>query len=518
MSPDYSENTLPTLRDVVAESQSVPQLRCTIVYHPRRARIGQSAILHSQNGHYLLGRASPLFMGDGQESGLPLEDPYVSRRALLLQESDDGIRLSRPAEASRCQVAGHEVQGETLVDNRALEQGVPLLLSHSVVLVLRRVQLPTDEPCCIESALLGVSSEITRLQEQIRRAADSDLDVLIRGETGVGKELVAQAIHQNSRRSGVAMVSVNMAAIPPSLAAAFLFGSTRGAYTGADKARAGYFQQAQGGSLFLDEVGDTPEEVQPLLLRALQQREVQVVGGDTRKVDVRVISATDALLDEEACGFKSALRYRLGALEIQVPPLRARTEDIGVLLLNSLQRTAEREGRAQWLAQSMTDASCVARWAQLFYRFCNYAWPGNVRQLENFAAQVIMASDERPVLPEALAHALAPTAETDSSGAVADQALGRRKSGEVSEAEFEAAMHEERYEVAAVAQRLGISRSALYRRIEKSTQFRSAADVPMAEINAALAECDNDLRSTALGLQVSESGLRQRLRSIRASA
>ena len=518
MSQDYSENTLPTLRDAVADSKCLPQLRCTILYHHLSERIGQSAVLRCEQTPCVLGRAGPAFSVDGSDIGLPLEDPYVSRKALLLQEVDQGLRLSRPAGASRCRLGGDEVRDDVFIDSHALDRGVPLVLSHSVVLMLRRTQFVDEEDDRVSTDILGSSPEIFRLQEQIRRAADSDLDVLVRGETGVGKELVARAVHQNSRRSGQALVAVNMAAIPSSLSAAFLFGSTRGAYTGADKARAGYFQQAQGGSLFLDEVGDTPEEVQPLLLRALQQREIQVVGGETRKVDVRVISATDADIEGDDCGFKSALRYRLGALEVRVPALRHRPEDIAVLLLHSLRRTAQREGRSQWLADSMADAASVPRWAQLFHRFCCYHWPGNVRQLENFAAQVVLASYDQPVMPDAIAGEFQRAAAAVPAVAAEGASRELRKSGEVSEAEFEAAMHEDAYEVAAVAQALGISRSALYRRIDKSEQFCRASDLPMEDIRAALAACDNDLRKAALSLRVSASGLRQRLRSIRASA
>lgn len=522
MSKDGSESTLPTLSDVVAAADSAPRLRCTIVFHPRIERIGQSAVLDVATGDCVLGRHSPLFVGGKDAEAAPLDNPYISRRALQIQAGSEGISLIRPEKSSRCRASGREVQGELLIDYAALEAGVPLLLSHSVVLMLRWTVATPGTETATDGGLLGVSPEMQQLRAQIRRDAESELDVLIRGETGVGKELVARAVHAGSRRSARPMVSVNMAAIPPSLAAADLFGNTRGAFTGADKARPGYFQQAEGGTLFLDEVGDTPEEVQPLLLRALQQREIQVVGGATRNIDVRVISATDAQLEGEGCSFKSALRHRLGALEIAVPALREHPEDIGPLLLNALLRVSGRDGRRRWVETSIAEERGLARWAQLFYAFCCYHWPGNVRQLENFAAQVVLASTEEPVLPEALQLRMrAPVGASRSEEAGDTQAREERQCRrlrEVSEAEFEVAMREGRYEVAAVAEALGVSRQSLYRRIGNSDKYRSASDVPLAEVRSALDACGNDVREAAMALQVSESGLRQRLRAIRASA
>ena len=196
------------------------------------------------------------------------------------------------------------------------------------------------------------------------------------------------------------MVSVNMAAIPSELAAAALFGSSRGAFTGADRTTLGYFEQAQGGSLFLDEIGEASLEVQPLLLRALQQREIQVVGGVIRRIDVRVISATDAALDAVGCDFKAALRHRLGAFEIVLPPLREHPEDIGELLLYFLQGSAAEAQRSEVLPHAQSPERDIAAWAILFFRFVSYSWPGNVRELANFAQQIILASEKNLTLNE----------------------------------------------------------------------------------------------------------------------
>ncbi len=522
MSHSSNERTLPTLCDAVDGALAAHEFRCTVVFHPDIDRIGQSARLDISDGECVLGRYGPVFSGKTSRSDAPLQDPYVSRCAVLVQSVGDGLRLIRPESSSRCRVAGREVQGEVLLDEAALDTGVPLMLSHTIVLMLRRSVVSSHKVETADYGMLGSSPSMGQLRNQIQHAARSDLDVLIRGETGAGKELVAQAIHAASERASQPIVSVNIAAIPAPLAAAFLFGSTRGAFTGADKARAGYFQQAEGGTLFLDEIGDAPEEVQPLLLRALQQREVQVVGGATRKIDVRVISATDAELEGEDCSFKSALRYRLGALEIRVPALREHAEDIGELLLHALQRFSELEGREQWLQRSIYTEQHLAQWAMLFYEFACYHWPGNVRQLDNFAAQVVLASREAPVLPDAVREQIYATDRPAHSTATREDSpqpeTQWRKLADVSEAEFEIAMEEARYEVTAVAVALGVSRQSLYRRIENSANFRSASDVPLPEIRAVLGASGQDVREAAMTLRVSESGLRQRLRAVRAHA
>ena len=341
------------------------------------------------------------------------------------------------------------------------------------------------------------------------RIAGIDSDVLICGETGTGKELVANAIHRASRRAGKALVSVNMAAIPSELSAASLFGSARGAFTGANQAREGYFLQAQGGTLFLDEIGDTPPESQPQLLRALQQREIQVVGGASRRVDVRVISATDAALDGEGCNFKAALRHRLGACEIELLPLREHPEDIGELLVHFMRVSSAEAGVTGLLPDVESPAPEIARWADLFHRFLGHTWPGNVRELANFAARVVIASGTGLTLPETVLSALrgGPLVVEDAPR------QGQRKIADIDRAEFDHAWQAGAYEVTQTARRLGVSRQAVYRWVEKSPQYRLAGQVPPDEVKRVLALHDGDSKATAAALQVSLSGLRERLRA-----
>jgi two-component system nitrogen regulation response regulator GlnG len=356
-----------------------------------------------------------------------------------------------------------------------------------------------------------------RLREQIDQVAGTDLDVMLRGETGTGKELVATAIHRGSRRADAPLVSVNMAAIPTGLAAAALFGTARGAYTGAGRASEGYFRQADGGTLFLDEIGDAPQEIQPQLLRALQQREIQCVGGSLRRVDLRVISATDAALEGDGCNFKAALRHRLAASEIRLPPLREHPEDIGELLLLFLGEALAEVGRSELLPNASSQPGDIASWAELFYSFLGYRWPGNVRELANFASQVAVASEMKLQVPEHIAAALreqpdaAPELPPGPAAAVASHPRGTIH--EVSDEAFDRVYEEQCYEVARVARALGVSRQAVYRRIELSPRHRLAGQVPEPELRRVLAEHGGDVRAAAGQLRVSLSALRARLRN-----
>jgi anaerobic nitric oxide reductase transcription regulator len=225
------------------------------------------------------------------------------------------------------------------------------------------------------SRMLGVSPAMQRLRAEIDLVAASDLSVLITGETGVGKELVANAIHAGSARADDPMITVNCAALPDQLVESQLFGHVRGAFTGAERDRPGVFEVADGGTVFLDEVGELPLTAQATLLRALQQGEIQRVGSDRPlRVNVRVIAATNRDLEaEQAAGrFRSDLFYRLSVFPVAVPPLRQRREDISVLIGHILERERHRLGSTSLRLDAEARAALLA-----------YDWPGNVRELEH---------------------------------------------------------------------------------------------------------------------------------------
>ncbi|WP_305041056.1 sigma-54-dependent transcriptional regulator [Geoalkalibacter sp.] len=227
------------------------------------------------------------------------------------------------------------------------------------------------------SSMVGISEKMQQVFDLVRRVANSEATVLLLGESGTGKELVARAIHHGSERGGGAFVPVNCAAIPRELLESELFGHVRGAFTGAVRDRAGKFAQADGGTLFLDEVGELPTELQPKLLRALQEREIEPVGGSTQKVDVRVVAATNRKLEEAVAAgqFREDLYYRLAVIPVYLPALRERLEDIPVLVRHFIKKHGGEKVR-------VSDA--------LLRRLAEHHWPGNVRELENCVERMLI--------------------------------------------------------------------------------------------------------------------------------
>ena len=307
-------------------------LRLTIVFHPELERVGAFVDIAPwlDNNLGLLGRIKTIGRNDPEFSdGAPLREPHVSRLALEICRTATGVNSLlrvKAGEHSDCRV-GEEEWDEVVLDLEKLVAGVPIRFGHAVVVLLRLVKPFENGLIETDVEMIGVSVEMQRLRLHLNAAAKTELPVLILGESGVGKEVAANTIHRGSRRANQPMVAINMAAISETLAQAELFGSVRGAFTGAQE-RAGYFQQANSGTLFLDEIGDTPGAIQVQLLRALEQGEIQVVGGKPTFVDVRIIAATDASVSASD-GFRHALHTRLSGHTICIPPLRKRREDIG---------------------------------------------------------------------------------------------------------------------------------------------------------------------------------------------
>jgi two-component system NtrC family response regulator len=246
--------------------------------------------------------------------------------------------------------------------------------------------------------LVGSSPPMQALFERLELAAPADSTVLISGETGTGKELVARAIHYHSKRASGPMVTINCGAIPESLIEAELFGHEKGAFTGAVGRREGKFEAADGGTLFLDEVGEIPLNLQPKILRVLESGEVDRLGATRSiRVDVRIVAATNRDLEQMVTQgtFREDLYYRLAVVPVKVPPLRDRREDIPLLADHFLRKMIERTGRGD-----------LRLAPEVFARFDAYDWPGNVRELENVVERmVVLSRDDRisaDSLPEAL--------------------------------------------------------------------------------------------------------------------
>jgi DNA-binding NtrC family response regulator len=312
---------------------------------------------------------------------------------------------------------------------------------------LRRVAGAESRPATI----LGRSRAITELIDTIGRVARSSSNVLVQGENGTGKELVARAIHAQSDRADESFVVANCAALPESLVESELFGHEKGSFTGADKKRIGLFEAAHGGTLFLDELGDMPRAVQPTLLRAMQFGEVRPVGSDrVRMVDVRVLSATNRNLIKrvEEGAFREDLYYRAATLHVEVPPLRARTEDVPELVRVFVQRSAARLGRSI----ELTEAAIA--------RLCCHSWPGNVRELENAAERLCVMAEgseigaelvERFVLQHARGAGDLPSLDLDTLETIAIEAALKRHAGDKK----------------AAAATLGIALKTLYNKLER---------------------------------------------------
>jgi DNA-binding NtrC family response regulator len=242
--------------------------------------------------------------------------------------------------------------------------------------------------------LMVTSPAMAKVLDQVVAVAATDANVLLIGDTGVGKELVAQAIHDRSTRKRGRFVAQNLAALPPELMTSELFGHVKGAFTGAHGARRGLFELADGGTLFLDEIGEAPPSLQAMLLRALESREIWPIGGsEPRRIDLRIIAATnrDLLTTAKAGGFRLDLYYRLAVAPIQVPPLRDRPEDVRGLGQPMLEAASRRMGRA---LPRVTDAA----WRALE----RHAWPGNVRELSNLMERLAIYHAGREIDPDDL--------------------------------------------------------------------------------------------------------------------
>lgn len=304
-------------------------------------------------------------------------------------------------------------------------------------------------------AMLGVSRPIQRLFEQIRRAAKTDLPVLISGESGTGKELIARELHQRSNRADQPFVAVNTAAIAESLVESELFGHVKGAFTGADRNREGVFRQADGGTLFLDEIGDMPASVQTRLLRVIQEGMVQPVGTEESvPVDVRVISATHQDLQQSIQDkvFRQDLYFRLKGIELTVPPLRTRQEDI-LLLANS------------FLPNHQTFSS------EAVSAMLHHTWPGNVRELQQMVRAAAALCDHNRIEPADLG-LVSTQASTNSQSfeQYLDLPLTEARNLLVEHFErtaIERALAKESDNVSAAARLLGIHRQSLQQKIKQ---------------------------------------------------
>jgi DNA-binding NtrC family response regulator len=312
---------------------------------------------------------SPTFIiGTGEGADLRLSDPTISREQLRLLLLPTGVRLRDEGSKNGTWISGLRIADVTVGTDVGLEMGATALTLH---IESGPLDLPLSESASFGNAI-GVSAPMRHLFAILERVAPSEATVLLEGESGVGKEVLAQAVHAQSSRASGPFVALDCGAIPPTLIEDELFGHERGAFTSAVEARLGAFEQANGGTIFLDEIGELPLELQPKLLRVLEQREVRPIGARTaRPLDVRVVAASNRRLLEAANNgeFRRDLFYRLAVARVVVPPLRDRREDI-LPLARAFLRIATRR----------PDAELDPELAALL---TSHSWPGNVRELRN---------------------------------------------------------------------------------------------------------------------------------------
>ncbi len=504
-------------RQALLPELKVPAL--TLLAHPDLKRVGERVLLPalSSGRSVPLSRLAPLFAPPAGGVPRPLADTHLSRRPVQLDPGGQpgSVRLA-PEGDGRLEVLGAGSEDE--IPAGGLERGIVLLLAERVALLLHL--LPAVQPRETERfGLVGDSAAVVSLCREIRRIAGRSTPVLLRGETGTGKELVAQAIHTAGPRRAQPYLAINLGAVPPALAAAELFGAARGAYTGADRRRAGYFERADSGTLFLDEIGEAPPDIQALLLRALESGEIQPVGAETpQHVDVRVLAATDADLDAAVAQgrFRAPLLHRLRGCEIRLPPLRERRDDVGRLALHFL-----RQELAAMDEERLLDDRGPRRepwWpARLVARLALYDWPGNVRELRNAVRRIAMESGdlEQARLSPAVEQALAAPAAQERPNDPAEPPAPRpravyRSAADVAEDELFAALRASRWNLADAAVRLRVSRTSLYALVERHGGIRKASELSRDEIAAALERAGGDLDAAADHLRVSPHGLKIR--------
>jgi two-component system response regulator GlrR len=317
-------------------------------------------------------------IGTGDGCDLRLTDPTVSREHVRLGLGPQGIIVTDDGSKNGTVIG-------TLRISRALLMADATLILGGTTLFVRldvgHTELELSEKTQFGDAV-GVSTAIRHVFALLERAAPSDIAILLEGESGVGKDVLARAIHGASPRREGPYVPIDCGAIPAPLIESELFGHERGAFTGADRARTGAFEQANGGTLFLDEIGELPTDLQPKLLRALETRQIRPVGGQPRPVDVRIISATNVRLTEAVHRgeFRTDLFFRLAVMRVAVPPLRDRPEDIVPLAKTFLSRRVADQELAPLLAGLLSA----------------YHFPGNVRELKNIMDRYAVLKPDDP--------------------------------------------------------------------------------------------------------------------------
>lgn len=486
----------------------------TIIWHPDVDRIGESAVLGDSSCD--VSRLEPLF-GDRSPKAerSPLADVYVSSRepSLTLRSTVDGIEIVPRSQAAYVKVDGQRLLSTLALTRGAVDRGVVITLARRIALCLHLAR-PSRAVARSAHGLIGVSDATDDIRREIDQVADLDVPVLLRGDSGTGKGMVAAALVAASPRASRPFLSLNMGATVPSTAASELFGHERGSFTGASGNKVGMFAAADGGSLFLDEIGLTPPDVQPMLLHVLETGDIRPLGATrSRKIDVRFVAATDANIQRAiAAGtFSEALLQRLARYQITMPPLRDRREDFGVLLVHFLRTAFRKYAEPDRLASSpepWLSASTVSALAQ-------HRWPGNIREVENVAGQIVAASRGKltATLPASVRSMLS---DEKNGGSPAPGSLARAETkpfaaSSISDEQVADALARSNGSASRAAKILGVSRTTYYELRKRNPSFRSVTAIPDEEILTYHAEFSGDVAKMAERLRVPLKALKDRL-------
>ena len=515
------DSTLTGSLDTVTGTQglgSVPAL--TILWHPDLDRVGHiaplTALLKTHVAH--VNREEPIFFPPGSSDGQSIDHRRMSHSSVIdIVSYRGGLELRRGAASSEVEVDGRPLDEPRRLTADDLRRGVIITIARVFVFCLHPVRFPVSRSPAL--GLLGTSDGIETVRRAIIRAADQNMPVLLRGESGTGKELAARALHDSGRRATRPFVVVNTANLTGETAVAELFGHQKGAFTGADSHSLGHFRSAEGGTIFLDEVGYLEPKIQPKLLRVLENRGVQAKGSSLeRKVDVRIIAATDANLEQAvaAGGLEKSLYQRFNSsFNIHLPPLRERREDVGVLLVHYLRAQFDDPARLQRLQNPDSDARPWIS-ARDVAAIARSSLSGNVRTLIGLAGQLVTDAGDDPraahaVIVEFLAKRVLSISEPAAHVSPASPRRIRRAPGDVTEEQLLSALERSAWNTPRAAALLNVARNTFWRWLCRYPDLQKIAGLSFEELSRDLETCGGDVDKLARKLGVPPTLLARRL-------
>jgi transcriptional regulator with PAS, ATPase and Fis domain len=387
----------------------------------RYAKTRISVVQGPDSGRHIETANQPIRVGSAAENDLVLSDKTVSRRHCSIEPVSGGFRLRDEGSTNGIFLADARLYDAVLKGEAQVRLGDTVLSVVQLAETVAREQSPIDRFV----DLLGTSSRMRELFADLERIAPTDVTLLIEGETGTGKELVAESVHHRSARASGPYVVFDCSAVAPTLVESELFGHEKGAFTGAIASRPGVFEQAHEGTIFLDEIGELPRDLQPKLLRVLEKREVRRLGSQrTTAVDVRVIAATNRNMAAEVArgNFREDLYFRIAGAHVYVPPLRDRMEDLQLLVAHFLSRARP--------PRTVADVPL-----QVWDMFQSHRWPGNVRELSN-AVQRFLVTPERALGMPRAEHRDLPSHPPTATESIAPLRIARRDANDTFERSY----------------------------------------------------------------------------------